>query len=379
MSLHLPTVVAAASLATWIYLVVARGAFWRVRLRGAGVLQRSLKVTAVVPARNEEDVIERAVKSLVGQAGVSVRVIVVDDNSTDATAERARAAGAEVVHGESLPDGWSGKVWAMQQGLSVALQSNPDYVLFTDADIEHLASNVASLAAIAEEDGNALTSYMVRLHCEKAPEKLLIPAFVFFFFMLCPPKWIANMRTKTAGAAGGCMLVRPSELRRIGGLERIRGEIIDDCSLAREIKKSGQRVWLGLTDSAKSIRPYDTFGEVGRMISRTAFNQLRHSFSVLLGTVIGLLLTYVAPVAVLFSGETPAATMGAAALVLMIAAYIPAVSFYRLGPQWAMTLPLAAIFYMGATVKSAIDYWANRGGQWKGRTQDRAAGATHAK
>ncbi len=376
----------AVSLCIWAHLLAGRGGFWRVGTPDAARLpEGKVKIVAVVPARNEADVIARAVRSLLRQKHVAIRVIVVDDASNDGTADVARKAAEEieslgrleVIAGKPLPEGWSGKLWAVQQGIEAAEKYAPDFLLLTDADIEHEAGNVASLVAIAERERADLTSYMVKLHCRSVAEKLLIPAFVFFFFKLYPPKWIADPRNKTAGAAGGCMLVRPAALERAGGIASIRGEIIDDCSLAAKIKHAGGRVWLSATESASSVRPYKSFGEIERMISRTAFNQLEHSGLLLAVAVMGLIFTYVAPVAVLFWPGRAAAICGALAFAMMMTAFAPMVRFYRLNPVWMLTLPLAALFYMGATLHSAVKYWSGAGGQWKGRVQDRS-GATHA-
>jgi hopene-associated glycosyltransferase HpnB len=374
------------SLLIWTYLLFARGGFWHVETPSPEQVSAIRKrIVAVVPARNEAAVMARSVSSLLSQTGLLLQVIVVDDSSTDATAEIAKKAAAdlgasarlEVLAGKPLPARWSGKLWAVQQGIDAAMKFSPDYLLLTDADIEHSPDNVARLTSLAEQNDVDLASFMVKLHCESVAEKLLIPAFVFFFFKLYPPKWIASASNKTAGAAGGCMLIRPAALERAGGIEAIRGEIIDDCSLAARVKRSGGKIRLALTDSAHSVRPYNTFDEIGRMISRTAFNQLNHSVWLLAIAVLGLFFTYLAPVGVLFSGSTGAMWCGAIAFALMMIAYAPMVRFYGLNPLWALTLPLAAIFYMGATVHSAISYWSGRGGQWKGRIQD-GAGATHA-
>jgi hopene-associated glycosyltransferase HpnB len=214
---------------------------------------------------------------------------------------------------------------------------------------------------------------MVKLHCRSLAEKLLIPAFVFFFFMLYPPQWIRDPRRKTAGAAGGCILIRSAALERIGGIAAIRGEIIDDCALARAVKRTGGRVWLGATADTHSVRPYNSFGEIEKMIARTAFNQLRHSFWLLLGTVIGMVLTYLLPLALMVSGSARLAMVGAAAFVLMCGSYVPMVQFYELNPLWALTLPFSAAFYTLATLHSAVQYWRGRGGEWKGRAQDRSS------
>jgi hopene-associated glycosyltransferase HpnB len=277
-----------------------------------------------------------------------------------------------------LPAGWSGKIWAMQQGIVAAQETKPDYFLFTDADIEHAPDSVATLVAIAELGRYDMASFMVKLYCETASEKLLIPAFVFFFFKLYPPAWISNSRRCTAGAAGGCILIRPEALAQAGGLEAIRHEVIDDCALAARVKHSGGCLWLGATATTKSVRPYGSFAEIGRMISRSAFNQLHHSILLLLLSIVGMAMVYLLPSAlvVLHHGVISAA-LGAAAWLLMTLSYIPVLRLYGLSLLWALALPLVAVFYMGATIHSAWKYWRGLGGEWKGRVQDPAkAGKT---
>ena len=369
-------------LLAWLYLVLAHGRFWRVRRLGAPKLPPA-KITAaiavVIPARNEADVIGKAVRSLLRQTCAdSLRIFVVDDNSTDGTAEAARQAANElsqaeqltVLAGRSLPDGWTGKLWAVQQGIEQALTLHPQFLLLTDADIEHAPDNLATLIALAESGGYDLVSFMVKLHCRSLAEKFLLPAFVFFFFLLYPPEWIRDPRRKTAGAAGGCMLIRPVALERIGGIAAIRQEIIDDCALARAVKSTGGKVWLGVTGETRSLRPYNSLGEIEHMIARTAFNQLRHSAWLLLGAIAGMTLLYLLPLAMLASGRLLLAAIGGAAYLLMSAMYFPMVRFYGLNPLWALTLPLSAVFYMGATIHSAMKFWRGRGGEWKGRAQD---------
>ncbi|SRR5216684_1777201 len=369
------------SLLIWIYLLLARGAFWRTGAipQAAAVVGASQSsVAVVVPARNEAAVVGESIRSLLSQSGAhSVRVFLVDDGSTDTTAEVARAAAIQAGKPEALtiitgapPQGWSGKVWAMQQGVERAQAIAPDFYLFTDADVVHAPDSIATLVAIAGHGPYDLVSFMVKLHCRSFAEKLLIPAFVFFFFMLYPPTWIADPRRKIAGAAGGCILLRPESLERAGGLAPIRSEIIDDCALAARVKTSGGRLWLGLSAGTKSVRPYEGFAGIGRMISRTAFNQLGHSIMVLFLSLIGLAIVYLAPPLFLFSHSLAARFCGAAACVAMVIAYLPMVRFYRLNPLWALTLPASALFYIGATFHSAYRFWAGRGGEWKGRIQD---------
>jgi len=366
----------------WLYLLFAHGGFWRVsQLGAAGPPIRSVDgiIAVVIPARNEAPVIGATVQSLLLQSATGdIRVIVVDDHSSDGTAEAARSAAEacgrpqalEVIAAQSLPAGWTGKLWAVQQGIARATERAPKYLLLTDADITHHPDNVATLVSIAEAGGDDLTSFMVKLHCSSLAEKLLTPAFVFFFFLLYPPRWIRDSRRKTAGAAGGCMLVRPAALEKAGGITAIRHQIIDDCALARAIKRSGGRIWLGVTSDTQSMRAYGSFAEIERMIARTAFNQLQHSAVLLLGTLLGLALIYVTPVAVLLSGDSALAFIGALGWLLMTIAYLPMIRFYGLGPLWALSLPFSAVVYMFATVDSAANYWSGRGGEWKGRTQD---------
>jgi hopene-associated glycosyltransferase HpnB len=359
--------VGVASVLAWIYLLFGRGGFWRVRETAPRRREGLGKSVAVVaPARNEEAVVGRAIDSLLKQKyDGPLHVFLVDDHSTDAT---VAAAGIDprlsIVQAAELPAGWTGKLWAISQGLDRAEALKPDYFLLTDADIVHAADSIAGLVARAEAGGLDLVSYMVKLHCRTLAERALIPAFVFFFFMLYPPTWIANVGRATAGAAGGCILIRPRALSRIGGIASIRGELIDDCALAAAVKQDG-RIWLGLTSSTLSIREYSTFGEISRMISRTAFTQLRHSVLLLAGTVVGLAIIYLSPLLVLAGDRT----LGLTAWLLMTIAYIPTLRFYRQSLLWAPALPAIAMFYLVATIQSAIQYWNGRGGAWKGRVQ----------
>jgi hopene-associated glycosyltransferase HpnB len=373
---------AAVAVLIWLYLLLARGGFWRVSAQLAQLpvdhdLART--IVAVIPARNEAGVIGDAVRSLLQQDfGGSMHVVVVDDGSTDGTDGAAVQAAAgigalaqlSVISGAPLPPEWSGKVWAMSQGVAAAARLAPDYLLFTDADIHHAPENVAALLTIAEAQSRDLVSFMVKLRQDTFAEKSLIPAFVFFFLLLYPPAWIARADRRIAGAAGGCILLRPASLERIGGLLAIRSQIIDDCALARAVKDAGGSIWLGLTRSARSIRSYGSFTEIGRMISRTAFNQLRHSYALLTATIAGLILTYLLPPLSLLSGRPVAMTLGAAGWILMSLAYAPVVRFYRQSPLWSVCLPAISMFYAGATIHSALQYSLGRGGRWKGRIQD---------
>ena len=265
-----------------------------------------------------------------------------------------------MISSKPLPSGWTGKLWAVQQGIDQALKFNPTFLLLTDADIHHSPDSVATLVAIAEAGQYDLVSFMVKLHCRSWAEKLLIPAFVFFFFMLYPPKWIRDPKRALAGAAGGCMLIRPRALQRAGGIAAIHDQIIDDCALAKAVKSSGGGVWLGVTPTTFSIRPYNSFGEIERMIARTAFNQLQHSAALLMGAILGLSVTFLLPVALLASGDAWLFALGALCWAVMAVTYLPMVRFYGLDAVWAFSLPLSATFYLFATIHSALRYWTGR-------------------
>jgi len=365
----------------WGYLLLARGQFWRIyplppRLADG---QRA-RIAVIIPARNEAEVVGCAVASLLQQAGPHMlHLFLVDDSSSDGTARIAqetaekleRSTALTIIESQPLPPGWSGKLWALHQGVEQTDEFRPDYILFTDADIVHAPENVSKLIAIAESHNCDLASFMVKLHCETVAEKLLVPAFVFFFFKLYPPAWIADPSRATAGAAGGCLLVRPAALQAEGGIAAIRHEVIDDCALAARVKRNGGRLWLGASDTARSIRPYRGFAGIWSMISRTAFNQLRHSVLLLLLATAGMAATYLLPPALaLFSHRLAPAILGAVAWLLMALSFLPILRAYRLSPLWAVALPLVALFYMGATFHSAWKYWSGRGGEWKGRVQD---------
>jgi hopene-associated glycosyltransferase HpnB len=376
----LATSVAVLTVLIWSYLAVARGGFWRLKDVRPAASDRARwqdGVVAVVPARNEAELIGPVVASLLNQS-VAMPVLLVDDESTDGTADVARCAAEKagkadaliVIQSKPLPAGWTGKLWSVQQGIECARALHPAWLLLVDADVVHGPETVANLGRIASQGPYDLVSFMVKLHCESLPERLLIPAFVYFFFMLYPPAWIRDTRCSTAGAAGGCMLVRAETLARAGGSESIRGAVIDDCSLARLLKQHNGRLWMGLTDQSRSLRRYESFAQIERMISRTAFYQLKHSWLLLLCTIAGMLITYLAPPLLLLTSSRLTFFMGAGAWVVMAITYSTMVRYYRMNSAWALTLPLAALFYLGATIHSAINYWNGRGGHWKGRIQD---------
>ncbi|MGE0259185.1 MAG: glycosyltransferase [Alphaproteobacteria bacterium] len=371
------TIIGAASAAIWFYLIALRGGFWRIRVEPVRSSAPPRAVTAVIPARDEAAVIGRAVASLLTQRYRGpLDVVLVDDHSADGTAKIARAAASAVdapgrltiIRAEPLPAGWSGKLWAVRHGIAAASPREPDYLLLTDGDIVHAPDNVAELVARAERGGYDLVSLMVKLHCRGFSERLLIPAFVFFFFKLYPPRHVADPARRVAAAAGGCMLIRREALERIGGVDSIRGEIIDDCALARRVKAAG-KVWLGVSGDTVSIREYGSWRPIWDMIARCAFAQLGYSTPALVGTVAGMALVYLAPPVLLLLGPTPARVFGAAAWAGMSAAFVPVLRLYRCPVALAPLLPAAAVFYTAATVWSAIQYWRGRGGRWKGRYQ----------
>jgi hopene-associated glycosyltransferase HpnB len=282
---------------------------------------------------------------------------------------RGAAAKVEIFAGQERPAGWTGKVWAMQQGFAqVTSEEAPDYLLFTDADIAHSPENLRSLVARAEEENLSLVSLMAKLHCESAAEKLLIPAFVFFFAMLYPFGWVNDSARATAAAAGGCMLVRREALIAAGGLPAVAGAIIDDCALARILKRQGP-IWLGLTRRASSLRPYGGAGEIGRMVARSAYAQLRYSPALLCGTVLAMIVVYAAPPLLAFFAHGTARVLGILTWLLMALAYQPMLRFYRLSALWGAALAVTGALYAGFTADSAIAYWRGRGGMWKGRAQ----------
>jgi hopene-associated glycosyltransferase HpnB len=376
-------ILAGISFAIWIGLTFFRAGFWQVRAfdgdgASTGQITAWPPVVAVVPARNEAETIARCVESLVAQDyGGEFRIVVVDDHSEDGTGvlatAAARAAGkaerVEVLQAGELQPGWTGKLWALQQGVAAVGPAQPDYYWFTDADIVHAPDTLRRLVATARSQQLDLASLMVLLQAKTIPEKLLIPTFLYFFLMLYPPKWIADRNSSIAGAAGGCILLRHEALERIRGVAAIRSELIDDCALARAVKRSGGEIWMGLTRKSVSLRSYATFGEIRDLIARTAFTQLNYSAMVLVGTILGMLVIHAAPVVLAFHTQPVIWRVSLATWALMTVTYLPTVRFYGLSPLRAPLLPLAAVFYLYATVLSAVRYWMGRGGQWKGRAQ----------
>ena len=379
------TTLAIATLAcsAWVYLLLLRGGFWRAAERDDGtdgalpVPAAWPRVIAVVPARDEAEVIEASVDSLLRQDYPGAfGVVVVDDHSADRTAaiarETAAAAAATdrlvVLAAPNLPDGWTGKLWAMHRGAAHAdaLPAPPEYLLFTDADISYAPETLTALVLRAQRDGLVLTSLMAKLHCRSFGERALIPAFIFFFRMLYPFAWVNRRDLRTAAAAGGCMLVHRDTLQAAGGIAAVRGELIDDCALGRLLKKRGP-IWLGLTDRARSLRACPAIGDIRRMVSRSAYAQLRYSPWLLIGTVLAIAVTCLAPPVLAVGGTGTTRQLAAAAWVLMALAMQPTLRFYGVSRWWGLALPAIAGAYLAFTVDSAFQHWRGRGGLWKGR------------
>jgi hopene-associated glycosyltransferase HpnB len=373
------SVLATLALVIWIYLLVGRGTFWLARERDGGEqpLASWPSVTAIVPARDEAEAIARSIGSLLAQDYPGAfRIVLVDDQSADGTAEIARALDAtgrlSVLSGAPLPEGWTGKLWAVRQGIAHATGGSPDYLWLTDADIVHATGNLRALVSRAESHGLVLVSLMAKLRCEDFAERFLIPPFVFFFAMLYPFAWVNRKENPLAAAAGGCMLVKREALEQAGGIESVRHEIIDDCALARRMKKIGA-IWLGLTERTISVRRYPRVSDIGRMVSRSAYAELLYSPIRLLGAIAGMALVFAAPAVIALLPTDlvgwEAGLIAATAWMAMIGAMQPMLFFYRRSAFWGFALPLAGAIYAAFTLNSAIQYWRGRGGLWKGRVQ----------
>lgn len=371
------TVIAALTLVIWLYLLFGHGRFWQSGPElSASRPTAAAPVAIVIPARDEAATIGPVLRSLLAQdyAG-AFRVILVDDESTDGTGEQARAIGdprLTVLSGAARPPGWSGKLWAVAQGVAEAEQGGAALILLTDADIVHEPAHLATLVAKAERDRLDLVSEMVALRCEAPAERALVPAFVYFFQLLYPFARVNDPLSRAAGAAGGTILVRAAALARIGGIAAVRGALIDDVALGAAVKRGGP-VWLGHTSQAHSVRAYPGFADIWRMVARTAYVQLRFSPIMLLLCVLGMLLTFIAPPVAALAGSGAARWMGLAAWIGMAGSYVPTLRRYRRSVLWAPLLPLVALFYSAATIGSALDHHLGRGVVWKSRAYPGAA------
>ncbi len=382
---------AGLSLLIWLYLTLLHGRFWHgfEHLASPPAVSSWPAVAVVVPARDEADVIARSLTSILAQDYPGrVEVFLVDDHSSDGTARAARAAAARlgqetrltIVAARELPPGWTGKLWALSEGLARARATAPDYIWLSDADIGYDSHILRGLAAKAEGERRDLVSLMAMLSCVSAWERLLIPPFIYFFQMLYPFSWSKDPARRTAAAAGGCILVRAAALEAMGGLKAIKDALIDDCALARRIKdltlsgspeRAGGGIWLGFDTGARSLRPYRGLGDIWRMVARSAYTQLRHQVLLLIGVLAGMIFLYGVPsLGVLlypWHGEGAAALLGAAAWSLMAATAWPTFRLYGQAPWRALTLPLAGALYGAMTFDSARRHWLGRGGVWKGR------------
>jgi hopene-associated glycosyltransferase HpnB len=381
------------ALLAWLYLLAGHGRFWLPGPglppvpRGAAAPPPWPSVTAVIPARDEAAILPRTLPSLAGQRYPGeLAVVVVDDNSADGTGEVAAAVGeasaagvVRVVSGAPLPAGWAGKVWAMAQGAQAA--GPCDYLLFTDADIWFAPEVAAGLVRAAMAGDRALVSQMALLRAESGWERWIVPAFVYFFAQLYPFRWVARRSSRTAAAAGGCMLVRRDTLVKAGGLEQIAGARIDDVALARLLKQPPVQAdcWLGFARDVRSLRPYPGLASLWHMVARSAYTQLRYSPALLAGTIAGLLWLYLLPPAVGIAGLAGLAAgagqaagwcagLGLAAWAVMSVTAVPVLRLYRLSPWRAPGLPLVAVLYAGMTGDSALRHYTGRGGEWKGRS-----------
>ncbi|MGW7287073.1 glycosyltransferase [Streptomyces sp. NPDC054847] len=380
---------AVGSLAAWGWLLLGQGFFWRTdqRLPDREDPAHWPDVAVVVPARDEADVLPVSLPTLLAQDYPGrAEIVLVDDNSGDGTGDLARSLAAR--HG-GLPlrlvtpgepgHGWTGKLWALRHGIDAAEERDPEFLLLTDADIAHAPDSLRELVAAAHTGGLDLVSQMARLRVAGGWERLVVPAFVYFFSQLYPFRWINKAGARTTAAAGGCVLLRTEAATRAGVPDSIRQEVIDDVSLARAVRRSGGRIWLGLADRVESVRPYPRLADLWRMVSRSAYAQLRHSPPVLAGTVAGLALVYLAPPAALavglLGGDAVAAWAGAAAWAVMAGTYLPMLRYYRQPPLLALTLPFTAALYLLMTVDSAVQHYRGRGAAWKGRTYARPEAA----
>lgn len=389
------TAIAFVPVVIWAYLIFGRGWFWLCRERddalGAETAERCPRdapaappsVAAVIPARDEAEVIARSVGSLLRQDFPGrFSIVIVDDQSSDDTADVARTAAAalgaaervRIAAGSAPPPGWTGKLWAMRQGLAAveAGPEPPEFVLFTDADIAYAPRTLQRLIAIAQSTDSVLVSLMAKLRCVSLAERLLAPAFVFFFQKLYPFAWVNDRRRATAAAAGGCMLVRREALARAGGLEMMRSALIDDCALAALMKRQGA-IQLGLTENVQSLRAHPDFADFGQMIVRSAFAQLRYATILLFGAVIGMAATYLAPPLIALFAHGAARAAGLIAWGMMAFAFAPMLRFYGRARIFGLALPAVAAAYTVFTIQSAVQHWRGRGGQWKGRYQATAS------
>jgi hopene-associated glycosyltransferase HpnB len=353
------------------------GRRWRIApVLGEAGEAPAARVVAVVPARNEARELPRTLPSLLTQAHEPLMVVLVDDHSDDGTADVARRIGAEIGAGDrlfivtppDLPAGWTGKVWAQHHGVEQARRLGADWIWLTDADIRHDSNVLQRLLATAERLQRDFVSVMARLRCRTIFEKLLIPAFTYFFAGLYPFPQIGDDRSGQAGAAGGCMLVRVPVLERVGGMAAIRDAVIDDVALGRACKATGARLWLGYCPGVNSTRGYDQLADVWNMVARSAYTQLHYNPFALIGCVLGLAYVFLVPLAAVLWGSLSTKLLGLIAYSAMVRTYRPMVAYLGNDPLWALLLPLSAVLYTGMTISSAWRHHTGDGAAWKGRS-----------
>jgi len=372
------TYVASAGALVWLSILAQPWQPWRTRERfvvpDTDVANHDLSsVTVLIPARNEARFIGDTLAAL-GRQGRGLTIILIDDGSDDGTAEVARRAAPdgcrlEIITGTALPPGWAGKMWALEQGRE---RLTTPLMLLLDADIALAPGALPALLQAREEKGVAFLSLMVALDMSGFWQALLMPAFVYFFKLLYPFRLSNGPGRLIAAAAGGCILTERDVLVGIGGFKAIKDAIIDDCSLARAVTRQGARTWIGLTHSARSLRPYDGLGEIWRMVARSAYTQLRHSFVLLtLCTLLFALACGLPPFILVAVPVLGAKLIAAAALLFMVVGYLPTLNYYRMPRSLALTMPLVGLVYLAMTWSSAIDHWRGRRSFWKGRVYSR--------
>ncbi|MEV1054200.1 glycosyltransferase [Streptomyces sp. NPDC049887] len=384
--------IALTSLAAWLWLLLGQGFFWRTdqRLPQRSAPVRWPSVVIVVPARDEAGVLPESLPSLLRQTYPGrAAVVLVDDGSTDGTGELARKLGEQydglplTVTSPGDPEpGWTGKLWALRHGIALARALRPDYLLLTDADIAHEPDSLSELVAAANANGLDMVSQMARLRVATGWERLVVPAFVYFFAQLYPFRWINREPARATAAAGGCVLMRTETAERAAVPESVRQEVIDDVAVARAVRRAGGRIWLGLAERVDSVRPYPRLADLWRMVSRSAYAQLRHSPLLLAGTVAGLTVVYLVPPVAVYAAALPGAPgsavagwAGLVAWAVMAATYVPVLRYYRQTLWLAPTLPFTALLYLLMTVDSAVQHYRGRGAAWKGRTYSRPEAA----
>lgn len=381
--------IAAASLAAWGFLLLGQGFFWRTdqRLPPREAPPVWPSVAVVVPARDEAEMLPVSLPSLLAQDYPGrAEIFLVDDSSSDGTGALARELAGRlgglpltVLSPPEPAPGWTGKLWALRHGIEMARAGRPDYLLLTDADIAHEPDSLRELVAAARTNGLDLVSQMARLRVATAWERLIVPAFVYFFSQLYPFRRVNKPGARTAAAAGGCVLLRTGTAERARIPDSIRQAVIDDVSLARAVRDAGGRIWLGLAERVDSVRPYPRLTDLWRMVARSAYAQLLHNPLLLGGTVAGLAVVYLAPPAAVYAGlvagDTSAGLLGGGAWAVMAGTYVPVLRYYRQSLWLAPLLPFTALLYLLMTVDSAVRHYRGHGAAWKGRTYARPEAA----